>query len=86
MELAQPLLLAAMVLIGASFTMRHTRFGRTGVMVLSALGLGFSLFFIRNFAQILGETGQLPIAMAAWGPPVAAVLLPLGLVLHWEDG
>ena len=86
MELAQPLLLAAMVLIGAAFTMRHTRFGRTGVMVLSALGLGFSLFFIRNFAQILGETGQLPIAMAAWGPPVAAVLLPLGLVLHWEDG
>ncbi|KKK61485.1 hypothetical protein LCGC14_3013870, partial [marine sediment metagenome] len=28
MELAQPLLLAAMVLVGAGFTMRHTRFGR----------------------------------------------------------
>ncbi|KAF0674931.1 LPS export ABC transporter permease LptG [Profundibacterium mesophilum] len=86
MELAQPLLLAAMVLVGAGFTMRHTRFGRTGLMVLLALGLGFSLFFIRNFAQILGENGQIPVLLAAWGPPVAAVLLPLGLLLHWEDG
>ena len=86
MELALPLLLAAMVLVGAGFTMRHTRFGRTGIMVLSALGLGFGLFVIRNFAQILGENGQLPIALAAWGPPVAAILLPIGLLLHWEDG
>ncbi len=86
MELATPLLLVAMVLVGAGFTMRHTRFGRTGMMVLLALGMGFSLFFIRNFAQILGENGQIPILLAAWGPPVAAILLPLGLLLHWEDG
>lgn len=86
MELALPLLLVAMVLVGAGFTMRHTRFGRTGVMVLAALGLGFSLYFIRNFAGILGENGQIPVVLAAWGPPVAAVLLPLGLLLHLEDG
>ncbi len=86
MELASPILLAAMVLVAAGFTMRHTRFGRTGVMVLSALGLGFALYFIRNFAAILGENGQIPIILAAWGPPVAALLLPLGLLLHLEDG
>ena len=86
MELALPVLLAAMVLVGAGFTMRHTRFGRTGVMVLAALALGFTLYFIRNFAAILGENGQIPVIMAAWGPPVAAVLLPLGLLLHLEDG
>ncbi|WP_108483293.1 LPS export ABC transporter permease LptG [Oceaniglobus ichthyenteri] len=86
MELSLPLLLVAMVLVGAGFTMRHTRFGRTGLMVMMALGMGFSLYFIRNFAQILGENGQLPILLAAWGPPVAAILLPLGLLLHWEDG
>lgn len=86
MELALPLFLAAMVLTGAAFTMRHTRFGRTGMMVLLALTLAFALFFVRNFAQILGETGRLPVALAAWGPPVAAMLLPLGLILHWEDG
>ena len=86
MELSLPLLLAAMVLVGAGFTMRHTRFGRTGLMVMLALGMGFSLYFIRNFAQILGENGQIPILLAAWGPPIAALLLPLGLLLHWEDG
>ena len=86
MELALPLLLAAMVLVGAGFTMRHIRFGSTGLMIGMALALGFTLFFIRNFAQILAENGQIPVLLAAWGPPVAAVLLPLGLLLHWEDG
>ena len=80
------ILLAAMVLVGASFTMRHTRCGRTGLMVLCALGLGFGLYFIRDFAAILGENGQIPIVLAAWGPPVAACLLPLTLLLHLEDG
>lgn len=86
MELATPLLLVAMVLVGAGFTMRHARLGRTGLMVLTALVLGFTLYFIRNFAQILGENGQIPVLLAAWGPPVAAILLPLGLLLHLEDG
>lgn len=86
MELALPILLAAMVLVGAGFTMRHTRFGRAGLMVLLALAMGFSLYFIRNFAAILGENGQIPVVLAAWGPPVAALLLPIGLLLHLEDG
>ena len=68
------------------FTMRHTRFGRTGQMVLAALLLGFTMFFLRNFAQILGESGQIPVFMAAWAPPVAAVLMSLGILLHMEDG
>lgn len=85
-ELAAPLTLVAMVLIGAGFTMRHTRFGRTGVMVLSALGLGFALFFLGDFARVLGETGQIHPALAAWGPPAAAILMALSLLLHWEDG
>ncbi len=86
MELAQPLLLAAMVLVAAGFTMRHVRFGGTGKMVLYALLAGFGFFFLRNFAQALGDTGQIPIALAAWSPPVAAIMLSLGLLLHLEDG
>lgn len=85
MELARPLFLGAMVLIGAGFTMRHTRFGRTGLMVLIAVLLAFGLYFIRNFAQILGENGQISILWAAWTPPVAGILLSLGIILHMED-
>lgn len=86
MELAMPVFLVAMVLIGAGFTMRHTRFGRTGIMVLMALMMGFAAYFIRNFAQILGENGQIPVLLAAWVPPLAAIMMPMGILLHLEDG
>ncbi|SDI01966.1 LPS export ABC transporter permease LptG [Lutimaribacter saemankumensis] len=86
MELARPLFLVAMLLVGAAFTMRHVRFRNTGLAVLAAIILGFSLYYVRNFAQILGENGQIPILMAAWSPPVASVLLGLGVLLIMEDG
>ena len=86
MELALPLLLAAMVLIAAGFTMRHARSGKTGQMVLLALLGGFAIFFLRNFAQVLGVNAQIPIALAAWGPPFAGAFMALGLLLHLEDG
>lgn len=86
MELALPVLLAAMVLIAAGFTMRHARFGKTGQMVLMALLGGFLIFFLRNFAQVLGENGQIPILLAAWSPPIAAAFFAIGLLLHLEDG
>ncbi|MFX0540890.1 LPS export ABC transporter permease LptG [Roseovarius sp. S4756] len=85
-ELARPLFLAVMVLIGAAFTMRHGRSGHTGLMVLFALLSGFALYFIRNFALILGENGQLPILISVWAPPLAGLLMALGLILHLEDG
>ena len=85
-ELALPLTLAAMVLLAAGFTMRHVRFGRSGTMVLLAVLAGFAMFFLRNFAQVLGENGQIPVALAAWAPPAVALMASLGLLLHLEDG
>ncbi len=85
-ELARPLFLVAMVLVGAAFTMRHTRLGGTGGAVLTSVLLGFSLYFVHNFARILGENGQIPVLLAAWAPPVASILLTMGLLLHAEDG
>jgi lipopolysaccharide export system permease protein len=86
MELALPAFLIAMVLIGAAFTLRHQRGGRTGVMVLFAILLSFAVYFLRNFAQILGETGDIPVLLAAWVPPLVGIGLALGLLLHLEDG
>lgn len=85
-ELAKPALFAAMVLIGAAFALRPTRSGQTGVMILLAVLAGFSLFFLKNFSESLGAGGQIPIVVAAWTPPIAAILLALGLLLHLEDG
>ncbi|GGL74320.1 LPS export ABC transporter permease LptG [Wenxinia marina] len=85
-ELASPAFLVAMMLIGAAFTMRHHRAGRTGVMVLSAMLVCFGVYFLRNFATVLGENGEIPAALAAWAPPAAAIALTLGVILHLEDG
>jgi lipopolysaccharide export system permease protein len=54
--------------------------------VLTVVLMGFGLYFVRSFAQILGENGQIPILLAAWAPPAAAISLALGLLLHAEDG
>ena len=86
MELARPIFLMALVLVAAAFTMRHVRTTNTGASVLVAIMLGFSLHYIRNFAQVLGENGQIPVILAAWAPPVASLMLALGIVLHMEDG
>jgi lipopolysaccharide export system permease protein len=85
-ELARPLFLISMVLIASAFTMRHTRFGGTGLAILAAVLLGFTLYFVRSFSMILGENGQVPVALAVWVPPVASVLLAFGPLLHAEDG
>lgn len=85
-ELARPVFLVALVLISAAFTMRHSRGVNVGVMVVTALLIGFGLHYIRNFALILGENGQIPILLAAWAPPLAALFLGLGILLHLEDG
>lgn len=86
MELARPLFLMAMVLIASAFTMRPQRSGNVGLSVLMSIMLGFVLYYIRNFSQILGENGQIPVALAAWAPPVASAFLAIGLLLHMEDG
>lgn len=86
MEMALPVLLIAMVLIAASFTMDHVRFGGIGSKVLFALAAGLGLFFLRNIAQVLGDNGQIPVLLAAWAPPVIGLMLPLARLLHREDG
>lgn len=85
-ELALPFFLLSMVLIGSAFTMRHQRGGRTGIMVLWAVLMCFGLYFLRNFASILGENGQIPVLLSAWAPPLASIGIALGLLLHLEDG
>ena len=85
-ELALPLMLGAMMLIGAVFCLQHARAGHVGRRILITVLAGFALFFLRNFAQVLGVNGQIPIELAVWAPPVASVLLAVGVLLHLEDG
>lgn len=84
--LAVPAVFAAMVLVGAAFSMRHARFGGLGVMALGCVLTGFAYFFLSDISGALGASGAVPVLLAAWGPPIAAMLFSLGLLLHLEDG
>ena len=86
MELALPLLLAGMMLLAAGSSMHMARAGGAGLRALATILAGFALFFLRNFAQVLGESGQIPVILAAWALPVASMLLALGIMLNTEDG
>lgn len=85
-SLATPALFAAMVLVGAGFTMRHARFGKLGIMVLTTVLSGFALYSFNNVVASLGAAGTIPVTLAAWAPSCSAVLLALALLLHLEDG
>lgn len=85
-ELAKPVFLLALVVLAGAFCMRHLRITHAGLSTLAAVLIGFGLYYVRNFAMILGESGQIPILAAAWTPPVASLMLAVGLLLHLEDG
>lgn len=85
-ELALPILLGAMFMVGSVLSFRHARAGSASLRILITVLAGFALFFLRNFAQVLGENGQIPLLLAVWTPPIASMLLALGVFLHLEDG
>lgn len=85
-QLATPLLFAAMLLLGAAFSMRPARFGGLGLMALGCVVTGLGYYFIADLSLALGFSGGAPIIAAAWAPPFAALFLAVGLLLHLEDG
>jgi len=84
--LALPVLAVAMALLAAGFSMRQTRRGGVGQMIAAGIAAGFALFVIDRVSTEFGESGSLPVLLAAWAPAVAGLLLALALLLHLEDG
>ncbi len=85
-ELSLPLMLVAMLMIGAMLTMRHARVAQTAQAFLITVLSGFGVFMAGNFALVLGENGLIPLWLAVLSPPIASILLATGLLLHQEDG
>ncbi len=84
--LALPLLTATMALVGAGFSMRPARRGGVAQMIASGVATGFALFVVSKIAEEFGQTGTLPVALAAWAPAVSGMMLAVALLLHTEDG
>jgi lipopolysaccharide export system permease protein len=84
--LALPLLTATMALVAAGFSMRPARRGGVGRMIAGGVAAGFALFMISKLAEEFGQSGALPVVLAAWAPTVAGLMLAITLLLHMEDG
>jgi lipopolysaccharide export system permease protein len=84
--LATPLLLAAMSVLAAAFSLRLIRLGGLASLAGSGVALGFVLFFFNQFCRTLGEAGAIPPAAAAWTPPILALLSGFTLLCYTEDG
>ncbi len=84
--LARPLLLVAMVLIAAAFSLRFFRFGGVGKMVGSGLGAGFALYLLTKMIADLGASGLLSVPVAAWSPAIVGSMLGALALLQREDG
>ncbi|MTH95760.1 LPS export ABC transporter permease LptG [Roseibium sp. RKSG952] len=84
--LARPILLAAMVLIAASVSLKVSRFGGLGGMILGGIIAGFVLYVLSELAEDLGGAGIVPPIVAAWAPGIFGVLMGLTILLNQEDG
>jgi lipopolysaccharide export system permease protein len=84
--LARPLLLCAMVLIAATFSLRMQRRGGATLMIMGGVSTGFMLFFLSDIVFALGLSSTIPVVLAAWTPAGVSLLLGTTLLLHLEDG
>ncbi len=84
--LALPLLCATMALVAAGSSMRPTRRGGVVRMIGGGVSVGFALFVISKIAEEFGQSGALPVTLAAWAPAGSGLMLAVALLLHTEDG
>ena len=84
--LATPLMFAAMSVLAAAFSLRLLRLGGLAGLAGAGVALGFVLFFFDQFCNSLGRAEVIPPFLAAWTPPLLAILAGFTLLCYTEDG
>lgn len=84
--LATPLMFAAMSVLAAAFSLRLLRLGGLAGFAGAGVALGFVFFFFDQLCNALGKSDVLPPLIAAWAPPLLALLVGLSLLSFTEDG
>ncbi|MFN8693262.1 MAG: LPS export ABC transporter permease LptG [Holosporales bacterium] len=84
--LLTPLLLAAMVYIAAAAALQPPRRRVVMRLIVYGVGAGFTLFFVTDLVTALGMSGRLPVLLAVWFVPLAALMLAVSVLLWREDG
>jgi lipopolysaccharide export system permease protein len=84
--IAQPFLLAAMVMMAASVSLRFFRFGGVQKMVLSGVGAGFLLYVLQKVTEDLSKAELMHPIASAWLPVCVGGLTGFLALLYQEDG
>jgi lipopolysaccharide export system permease protein len=84
--IAQPFLLAAMVMLAASVSLRFFRMGGVQKMVLSGVGSGFLLYVLSKVTEDLSKAELMHPIAAAWLPVCVGGLTGFLALLYQEDG
>jgi lipopolysaccharide export system permease protein len=84
--LARPLLLVAMVLVSASFSLRFFRFGGVAKTLSGGVAAGFMLYIVTKVLSDLGDSGLISPFVAAWSPALVGSMLGTLTLLYSEDG
>lgn len=84
--LARPLLLVAMVLLGATVSLRSFRSGKIQTMVITGMVGGIGFFLLVEVSRQIGMAGLVPPRISVWVPVVVASLVSTAVLLHQEDG
>jgi lipopolysaccharide export system permease protein len=84
--LARPFLLAAMVLLAASVSLRLFRFGGVQKMILGGISAGFLLFVLSKITEDMSKAELLPPLAGAWIPVIVGGLTGFVALLYQEDG
>ncbi len=84
--LARPLLLCAIVLVAAAFSLRMQRRGGATMMIVAGVAAGFLLYFVSSIVYALGLSTKLPVVLAAWTPAGVSMIFGVSMLLHLEDG
>jgi lipopolysaccharide export system permease protein len=83
---ALPALFAAMVFMAASFSLRVSREGGMTRVILFSVAAGFGVYFFNEMTRVLGQSGAVPLVLAATAPAIASILIGMTLVFSQEDG
>jgi lipopolysaccharide export system permease protein len=84
--LALPVLLMAMVMVAACFSLPTGRMFTSGQTLGMSFLSGFALFLFNDFAVLMGELNLMPAMLASWVPALIALLLAISYLLTTEDG
>jgi lipopolysaccharide export system permease protein len=55
-------------------------------VILFSAACGFGVYFFSDMTRVMGQSGALPILLAASAPAIASIFIGMTLVFNQEDG